>query len=281
MPLPGRIAILLHARDRDAEQRSYIAWELAACWRAAGVAVELVRGAAQVPDADLLLPHLDLTVTPPEYAALLDAHPCAVNRGVRDVSKRRISAQLLRPGDGWDGPVIVKTDRNFGGVPETRFLEPEVEPARELATASALRPGRYRVFASLSEVPAAVRANPALVLERFLPEHDGELYCVRSYTFFGDAEVCWKKRGRRPVVKNRDLVDRVRVEPHPAMREARRRLRFDYGKFDYVERDGGAVLLDANPTPSYGAGAGGPGRAERNAALARGALAWFAACTGT
>ena len=78
-------------------------------------------------------------------------------------------------------------------------------------------------------------------------------------------------------MKNRDLVDRVRVEPHPAMREARRRLGFDYGKFDYVERDGGAVLLDANPTPSYGAGPGSPGRADRNAALARGALDWWAA----
>jgi hypothetical protein len=277
MRRPQRIAILLHERDAGAEQRSYIAWELAECWRAEGIEVALVRGGRGVPDADLLLPHLDLTVTPPEYAALLDAHPCVVNRGVRDVSKRRISDQVLAPGEHWDGPVIAKTDRNFGGVPETRFLEPETAPSRDLESATALRPGRYRVFRALADVPHAVRANPALVLERFLPERDGELYCVRSYTFFGDAEVCWRKRGRLPVVKTRDLVDRAPVAPHPAMREARRRLGFDYGKFDYVERDGAALLFDVNPTPAYGAGPGLPGRRERSAALARGALAWFAA----
>ena len=53
-----------------------------------------------------------------EYGAVLDAHPRVVNRQVRDSSKRRVSRNLVRPGDGWEGPVIVKTDRNHGGLPE-------------------------------------------------------------------------------------------------------------------------------------------------------------------
>jgi hypothetical protein len=276
MQLPERIAILIHERDAGARERFYIVWALAECWRRLGIEVSVVRGVREPVIADLLIPHLDLTSMPPEYAALLDAQPCVVNRGVRDVSKRKISRQLVGPDDDWQGPVIVKTDRNFGGLPEARLFEPELAPSRDLATATALRPGRYKVFPALGAVPAAVRRNPALVIERFLPERDGELYCVRSYTFFGDAELCWLKRGLKPVVKSRDIVERVRVPVHPEMREARRRLGFDYGKLDYVERDGEAVLFDANPTPAY-SGPESPGRRERSEALARGALGWWAA----
>ncbi|MEZ6002120.1 hypothetical protein [Hyphomonas sp.] len=36
------------------------------------------------------------------------------------------------------------------------------------------------------------------------------------------------------------------------LRVIREQMGFDYGKFDYVEHDGKAFLLDANKTPSYG-----------------------------
>ena len=38
------------------------------------------------------------------------------------------------------------------------------------------------------------------------------------------------------------------IEPHLEIVEAQRRLKFDYGKFDYVIHDGQPVLLDANKT---------------------------------
>lgn len=40
------------------------------------------------------------------------------------------------------------------------------------------------------------------------------------------------------------------AEPPPAIRTRREEFRFDFGKFDYVMRDGEAVLFDANKTPT-------------------------------
>jgi len=42
-------------------------------------------------------------------------------------------------------------------------------------------------------------------------------------------------------------------ETPPELRAARKSLGFDFGKFDYVIRDGKAVLFDANRTPTYNA----------------------------
>ena len=38
------------------------------------------------------------------------------------------------------------------------------------------------------------------------------------------------------------------VDPHPEIVQMRKRLNFDYGKFDYVVHNGRAVLFDANKT---------------------------------
>ena len=45
-------------------------------------------------------------------------YPTVVNRRVTDISKRRISTNLVGPHDTYSGPVILKTDRNFGGLPQ-------------------------------------------------------------------------------------------------------------------------------------------------------------------
>jgi hypothetical protein len=257
-----RVAILLHERQRAIARRAYRIWALQRVWEAQGIRVEHVHGPRSHVDADLLIPHIDLTVIPEEYHALLDAHPRVVNRHVRDCSKRRISRNLVRPGDGWDGPVIVKTDRNHGGLPEAdassawRGLLARVLPRarrllapRRLGRARHLDPYRYPVFASSSDVPPAVFSNPHLVVERFLPEREGGRAFVRYYSFFGDRHVCLRRGGEGPVVRFRAEVQGPVEVPQEIVAE-RKALGFDYGKFDFVIHDGRPVLLDANPTPT-------------------------------
>ena len=54
---------------------------------------------------------------------------------------------------------------------------------------------------------------------------------------------------RNPIVKAGSRILPTAIEPHPDIVEWRKSLKFDYGKFDYVVRDGAAILLDVNKTP--------------------------------
>jgi hypothetical protein len=96
--------------------------------------------------------------------------------------------------------------------------------------------------------------NPQLVVERFIPEREGSLYCLRKWVFLGDADILIIDRSNHPIVKAGDSGQELiqgRV-PEELVAE-RRRLGIDYGKFDYVMHEGQAVLLDANSTPGVGA----------------------------
>jgi len=251
-----RVAILLHERQRRIVRRGYRIWALEQRWAEQGIRVDRVWGPRARIDADVLIPHIDLTVLPGEYAAVLDAHPRVVNRLVRDTSKRRISRNLVREGDGYAGPVIVKTDRNHGGLPEAAArsgvhgaLARTAPRLFGLGRAKHLDPRRYPVFASARDVPAEVFRNPHLVVERLLLEREGDRCFVRYYSFFGDRHVCLRRSGTGPIVRF-DATLAGAVEVPDAIVAERRRLGFDYGKFDFVVHDGAPVLLDANPTPS-------------------------------
>ena len=109
---------------------------------------------------------------------------------------------------------------------------------------------RYPIFAATSAVPDEVWGNPGLVVERFMPERDEHGYCVRAWVFCGDRERCTRYRGTHPIVKSATIVAHEPAPVPEEMRAERGRLGFDFGKFDFVVRDGEAILLDANRTPS-------------------------------
>lgn len=246
-----RVLILLHKKDVRAEETNYFVWAFRDLWRARGIEVVVARGTRRLPGADLLLPHIDLSVVPDEYLRLYDRYPVVVNRAVRDIRKAVISANLVRPGDGWEGPVIVKTDWNCGGAPERRLLRSARRGGSDLATARTLDPGSYPVFASPREVPEGVWSNSALVVERFLPERDGESFVLRNYSFFGGRHTNVRRLSTLPVVKAGTTLRQEEVPRPDEIVALRRRLGFDFGKFDYVLREGRAILLDANKTPTY------------------------------
>ncbi len=296
-----RIAILLHESDRSFETTGYLVRALMTGWAAEGHQIDVVRSVQAALAADLVFPHLDLTVTPEPVRAALAHHAHVVNRRLTDISKSAVSSNIVRRGDPWDGPVIVKTDRNHGGQPEHRLGLRAAHPAN----ASTSRPiwsgitgkvaltvarlsrlahraradsptgvttdaggtsnaidwerietlsgGSYPVFERLRDVPDGVFRNANLVVERFLPERDGDLYCLRYYYICGDREANVRITSPARVIKG-SVSTSMTLEPPPrAMRELCQARGIEYGKLDYVIRDGEVVLLDINRTPATSA----------------------------
>ena len=265
-----KIVILLHEDDPYPRYRSewwHLIWQLCALWQEQNIEVEVVKGVDRHVDADLLFSHLDLSQVDDRYEEFRSRYPFVVNGGVRDITKRFISTNLVQPGDGYTGPVIVKTNRNYGGLPET-LLKQERAAGRRLASlwsglnkiidrnsrrflrlARTLDVDQYPVFPTVASIPPGVFKNEALVVERFLPERDGELYCLRVYVFLGDRHVNTLSKSREPIIKLSSVISREKVPVPEEIVAARRRLKFDYGKFDYVINEGRVVLLDTNSTP--------------------------------
>jgi hypothetical protein len=251
-----RIVIICHERDRDlTPRRVYVIQYLADLWRDDGLEVEFAYGVRTFVPADVAVLHVDLSVVPERYRQFASRYPVVVNGRVLDIRKRVVSRNLVRPGDGYDGPVIVKSDLNCAGQPERRrarfprlrrFLERRRRPH------AMQQPEDYRVYPEAAAVPRAYFDDPAFVVERFLPETDGEHYAIRFYEFLGDRATGIRLTAREPIVRGANCVGVEEDEPHPDIVAARHELGFDYGKFDYVVHDGRAILLDANKTTGAG-----------------------------
>lgn len=226
----------------------YVVSHLAEYWREDGFKVIFLFGVREQVSADLLFVHVDLSVVPDRYLEFARRHGATVNAEVKDIRKSSFSRNLVRPGDAYDGPVIVKSDLNCAGAPE-RFHRPSILLNRLLSRKPTFEESTdYRVYDRLGDVPEVFFKNPEIVVEKFLPEIEGDMYFVRAYHFLGDHEHCTRHASKHPIVKAGNEISNETVEPHPEIVEARRRLKFDYGKFDYVVRDGKAELLDINKT---------------------------------
>lgn len=264
--MPRRILILLHEADPFPGGTSYFIWGLRDAWLEMGLDVRVVKGLDALEPADLVIPHVDLTVTPPAYREALEAMPNVVNRGVYDISKRLVSANLLGPGDPYDGPVIVKTDQNYGGEPEQVIARARMTHLGRLAARLRARLGRrasraggssivqgvaYPVFESLADVPKQAFLDPGLVVERFLPEQEGETYFLRWYIFIGDRYRSMRVGSPDPVVKLRGVTSTQLGLPIPAEVVAlREKWNLDFGKIDFVIHRGTPIILDVNRTPA-------------------------------
>jgi hypothetical protein len=236
-----------------------------AIWRERGHEVDVVRGVDGPIQTDIVFLHVDCTLLPQKYLHALAGHPRVVNRLAVDLSKASFSRNIVRSPDEWEGPVIVKTVRNNGGHPERRLDRTTLLGClrdrywrlgeNSLARARWLDPADYPIFQSARDVPPGAWRNPALFVERFLPERRGELYVYRQYKFLGDRCVSRVVTTTHPMGK-RGVVIAREVPPVPeALLEARARLGFEYGKFDYVLHDGKPVLLDVNHTTAATMGA--------------------------
>lgn len=253
----GRIVVLFH--ENEINPARYVIHHLAGFWREDGHRVDYVMGTKRFVPADAVIVHVDLSIVPQSYLEFAARYPIAINGRLTDNRKSRVSDQLLRPGDGWTGPVIVKSDLNYGGLPEQGL---RVSPlGRRFSMLSRLRrrldtrlhPERlpvrgYGVYESIDEVPDQVFHDPRLVVERFLPEIEDGAYHVRIVQFLGDRYRCTRLRSEHRIIKAHRSSLTEDAEPHPEVFGWRERFHMDYGKLDYVVHEGTPVLLDINKT---------------------------------
>jgi hypothetical protein len=258
--MPGSIAIITNEFNSRIEGSRYFLGQLTKIWRQQGIELRVSAGCNYNP-ADLAFVHVDTTVVPDEYLELGKRYPVALNGNVKDILKTSISQYLLKKDDPYQGPVIVKTNANYGGVNELRiavasgqsaWYDPDVErPWRKREIMDSLN---YPVFDRLAEVPPGIWKNNKLVVEKFLPERlDNGDYRCRTYIFFGEQEFAAWFTAPRPVIKSTVATNMgVLGEIPQSLRDIRIASGFNYGKLDYTEVNGEVFVYDMNKTPAFG-----------------------------
>lgn len=258
--MPESIAIITNEFTSEIENSRYLLSRLVKRWKNQGIKISVSAGCHYSP-ADLAFMHVDTTVVADGYLELGQRYPVTVNGGVKDILKTSISKFLLKKGDAYLGPVIVKTNANYGGVNEfiiaTRtgkavWDDPDVErPWRKRETMDSLQ---YPVFDRLSDVPPGVWKNDRLIVEKFLPERlgNGDYRC-RTYIFFGEQEFAAWLCSPKPVIKSTVATSMGVLDEIPQdIKDIRKASGFNYGKFDYTEVDGQVFVYDMNKTPAFG-----------------------------
>lgn len=231
-------------------------------WRDAGHTVSF--GPAEQLDADVGVLHINRTWVDDQYVPKVLNGRLLLNGNVLDISKRRFSDHILKPDDDYDGPIMIKTNGNCFEQPERGRLEWLLfyRWRLKLANAGTWRlarelPGIYPVVQCIEDVPQWVWSRKDLVVEKFMPEMDGDLYVLRMWVFFGDREFGVKMWSSDPMVKADNFLRFEYLHEVPeGLRPIREKLQFDFGKFDYVMVNGEAVLLDINTTPTIAASSG-------------------------
>ena len=243
------IVLLQHELCKDVSH-NYIVHLFAERWRNCGHRVLEHFGTEPPPPGNLAVLHIDLTVVPAEYRALVSHYEHVINGTVLDISKRTFSQNLVGPGSDWNGPVVVKTDANHYGRME--WIAHSV--AEKLGVPSKPPTGPwmkdYLIYDSLREAPDWVWQGPGLIVEKFLPERDAQGYYMRVWTFFGDRERSSRFRAEVPIIKSDLVLGRESVSVPDEIRAWREKLGFAFGKFDYVIHEGHPILLDTNRTPA-------------------------------
>lgn len=228
-----------------------------------GYKVTFQFGVDRIVPADLVFLHVDLSVVPDEYIEFAASYPASVNGRVRDIRKSTISSILVSPGDDWPGPVIAKSNLNFGGKPEYiltygdsarnnigsryfHYIRNWLGKRRDNARIRSWKD--YRIYDSLNDVPIEIANDPDIIIERFLPDQRDGIYTAYAYQFLGSASICRRLTSPQPIVKGDTSANVDLDDPHPQAERWRKQFNLDYGKIDYVINNGLPVLLDVNKT---------------------------------
>jgi hypothetical protein len=257
------IALIFHEHEQNRSLPSFAIWHLAEIWRREGIKVNFLLGVKKYVPADMAILHVDLTMVPQEYTDFAHRYPVALNGNLRNIKKSLISRNKVGPDDGYEGRVIVKSELNYAGQPERKLLG---TPLSRLTFRIACRlpfyrskitgpgphfksPSDYIIQDSSHSVPRGWFNRDDILVEKFIPEMQDGLYCLRIYHFLGNRGVCILWKSGHPIVKSSTVTKREVVEVHPEIVKLTKSIGFDYGKFDYVMHEGKPVLLDANKTP--------------------------------
>jgi hypothetical protein len=119
-------------------------------------------------------------------------------------------------------------------------------------TIDALDPLRYPIFDDIRSIPCGIWNNENLVVERFISNPEGGLFYTYYHVFFGDKEVSGRIGSPNPIVKFGNCVSDEEVSVPDEVRQWRKDLKIDFGRFDYVESEGKRFLIDVNKTEGGG-----------------------------
>ena len=212
---------------------------------------------AQGPEAiggDAALLHVDATIVSQEYLDLEGRYPRAFNFSTFDISKRNVSRLILAKDEAWDGPVIVKSNFNNKAMAEDVHNRVAVRHGRPLPHPGVTAFDKYEVFDSIDQVHEHIWSDPSLVVERFVPEEDGNgNFVFRTWVFMGPRERCTRFITKDRISKAAGVLGYEPMEVPEKLRAERERLGFDFGKFDFVMHNGEPLLFDANRTPGTAA----------------------------
>ena len=256
--MPKNTIAIITDKPKDLFKNSYFVGHLIPYWRERQLRVA-IGTKWSLPNADIAILHVDATKVSFLYKFLSKKYPVVLNGNFFDNSKRKVSRNLLLKEDTYQGSVIIKTNRNFGGLPELskkRDKRKILEETSDLSsvdwlTIKGICSDKYPVIPLKSQVPEQVWNNKNLVVEKFLPEYAANgLFCLRACLFFGEQEVNILVTSRDPVIKGSNLCSwEILEDPVPdELRRLREVLRMDFGRLDYVISEGKVVLYDANKT---------------------------------
>ncbi|MEI6513181.1 MAG: hypothetical protein WCO51_07890, partial [bacterium] len=92
-----------------------------------------------------------------------------------------------------------------------------------------------------------------LVVEKFLPEKEGDYYYIRLYMFLGDCSRSVRVASLEPFVKSRTYTGSFEnLQVPEEVLQFRRELGLDYAKIDYVVHEGQVEILDVSQTMGKG-----------------------------
>lgn len=234
-------------------------------WEARGIRVLIHHDLDSSVSADICLVHVDLSLVPPRYLEFARRYPNNINLHITDIRKTSYSRNQVMRGDGYDGPVIVKSSLNCAGEPErygrprrlrriiwdkfNRELTRRAPPELPFQQPSITTKQHYRIFPKRRLLPVGWLDRDDIVVERFRPEQHGENFVLREWYFLGDREYYNCEISRDPVFTTGTGYPALEAPPPDAIRKLRREFCIDYGKIDYaIDRDGIPVLFDVNKT---------------------------------
>lgn len=221
-----------------------------------GIKVRIQTGFDNPPSARCVVNHVDLTTTPPKYIDYFKKFPQGINTSLIDIGKALVCQDtLVLPDHDYSGPVIVKTNLNYGGRPELTALQRAgrlADGVQHDISRGFIDPQNYPIFNSVKDVPEQVWANPALVVQKFLAEIDSlGRYCLRYCYVFGSKSFQLKIATESPIVKGSNILERqiLDIPVPPELLREKERLGVDFGRFDFAVVNDQVVLFDVNRTP--------------------------------
>jgi len=155
-------------------------------WEKTGFEVVIFDSLKNLPEAEIVIIHVDLTWLPAPYQELSKQYQTVININATDISKRLVSCQKVD--DSYSGPVIVKTNENYGGWAERkiRYKVPVIgrilsflDRRRHWTTTGIIKGCNYPIYESLDKVPLKIWKNKSFVVERFIAERHDESYALR------------------------------------------------------------------------------------------------------